>query len=136
VATTKSARQRANAPGPALGVEVQVQSKPTQEARAARVREIQRTRLGGVDRIGLDMVPGESFERYAHIYDLHGCSTTLHTTSDPDTPDEAYQNVRGFELVGVIDLDTGDLAKEPPPKIDRAAVSAAATMLEDGEVPF
>jgi hypothetical protein len=29
---TKSARQRANAPGPALGTEVQVQSKPTQDA--------------------------------------------------------------------------------------------------------
>jgi hypothetical protein len=76
------------------------------ERRARVVREIQRTRLGGPDRITLDREKGDPWERYAHIYE-NGLGTNLHDM--PTTmPHEAYSE-GVWRKVGIIDLDTGDV---------------------------
>jgi hypothetical protein len=74
--------------------------------REVRLREIQRTRLGGADRIVRDMGDDEPALRYAHIF-RNAHVTTFHTTDDPQQAHHAYDEM--WELVGVIDLDTGDV---------------------------
>lgn len=79
-----------------------------QKARARRVREIQRSRLGGVDRIVLDREAEAPWERYAHIYQ-NGCGTNLHDM--PTTESHEAYSEGSWRFVGTIDLDTGDLVK-------------------------
>lgn len=85
------------------------------EGRAARLREIQRTHLGGIDRIVLDQMSDEPLRRYAHISTGHA-STTVHTTDDPAAPDPGYAALydkrAGWSHDGVIDLDTGELVRD------------------------
>lgn len=80
---------------------------PLSNERATRLREIQRTRLGGIDRIVLDQLDDEPLLRYAHVYE-NGMGTNLHTTDDPAKPDDAYAEGL-WRRVGVIDLDTGEV---------------------------
>lgn len=79
---------------------------PAQSKRKRMVDQIQRTRLGGPDRITLDMFEGEEYGRYAHIYEK-GLGPNLHTTEDPRRPDPVYDDGT-WKRVGVIDLDTGE----------------------------
>ena len=88
-------------------MEGSVQGSTSHEKRARMVREIQRTRLGGVDRITLD--DEAPFARYAHIYSS-ALGTNLHTTDWPESPDDVYADDPSWRFVGVIDLDTGELA--------------------------
>lgn len=76
------------------------------ERRARVVAEIQRTRLGGADRIVLDRAEGDPWERYAHIYE-NGFGTNLHDMPTIE-PHEAYLEGT-WRKVGIIDLDTGDV---------------------------
>jgi hypothetical protein len=78
-------------------------------ARQVRLNEIQRTRLGGVDRITLDQDDDEPIARYAHVL-RNSLTTTVHTTDDPHEPDDAYD--ASWTLVGVIDLDTGEVVED------------------------
>lgn len=80
----------------------------SQRQRRAMIAQIQRSRLGGVDRITLDMLDDEPIERYAHVYE-NGLGTNLHTTAHISGPDDAYAT-GPWRPVGVIDLDTGELA--------------------------
>jgi hypothetical protein len=80
-----------------------------QGKRRSVVAEIQRTRLGGADRITLDMLPEEPFAQYAHIY-RNSLGVSLHTTDDPSGPDDVYGDDPNWERLGVIDLDSGNLA--------------------------
>ena len=73
--------------------------------RARVVAEIQRTRLGGTDRILLDREDGP-WERYAHIYE-NGMGTNLHDMPTTE-PDEVYVTEM-WRKVGIIDLDTGEV---------------------------
>lgn len=85
-------------------------AKDIQQMRVSRVRQIQRTRLGGADRITFDHTPGDPWERYAHIYE-NGAGTSLHDMPTTE-PHPAYAE-GAWRKVGVIDLDTGDLAETP-----------------------
>lgn len=82
-------------------------AKDIQQMRASRARQIQRTRLGGMDRITLDRELNDPWERYAHIYE-DGIRTNLHDMPTTE-PHEAYTE-GAWRKVGVIDLDTGDVA--------------------------
>lgn len=83
---------------------------PSNEAaRQARLREIQRTRLGGVDRITLDQMDDEPLLRYAHVLSS-GIATNVHTIDDSHEPDPAYDD--SWTLIGVIDLDTGEVVED------------------------
>jgi hypothetical protein len=81
--------------------------KDIQQMRRSRARQIQRTRLGGADHIVFDREPEDPWERYAHIYE-NGLGTNLHDMPTPE-PHEAYAEGT-WRFVGLIDLDTGDLA--------------------------
>jgi hypothetical protein len=78
--------------------------------RSSRIAEIQRSRLGGIDRIVLDMDAEEPIMRYAHIYE-GSLGPTLHATDDAHRPDGVYTADAEWKRVGVIDLDTGELVE-------------------------
>jgi hypothetical protein len=92
--------------------------KPDQGLRVARVREIQRTRLGGVNRITVDDPGAPPYKRYALIAS-NSLATNLFTEDSPAVRDAAYfYEGSDWKLDGVIDLDTGDLIDDG---LDKAA---------------
>lgn len=71
--------------------------------RAIRAQKIVRMYLDGV----WDQMDDEPIERYAHIHS-GSLSVPVHTTASPD----AEPLGEGWEYVGTIDLDTGDVVHE------------------------
>lgn len=82
-------------------------AKDIQQMRRARANQIKRIRLGGIDRITFDREPDDPWERYAHIY-KNGLGTNLHDM--PTIEPHAVYTKAPWRKVGVIDLDTGDVA--------------------------
>lgn len=77
--------------------------------REDRVQAILRTRLSGIDRITIDDPGTPPYKRYAQIMQ-NSLATNLFTTDEADVKDECYvYEGSEWELVGVIDLDTGDV---------------------------
>jgi hypothetical protein len=88
-------------------------AKDIQQMRRSRARQIQRTRLGGADRIIFDREPDDLWEQYAHVYE-NGLGTNLHDM--PTTqPHEAYLDGT-WRFVGIIDLDSGEVVVPDGPR--------------------
>ena len=75
------------------------------------VAEIQRTRLGGADRITIDDPSAPPYKRYAFIMS-NGLGTNLFTEDTPQARNAAYFYAGSdWQLIGVIDLDMGDVVE-------------------------